>query len=59
MSVNKGNLKRYTYYDENKKHIAVLNKDYITMLLGVDEVVFEEPDTRHINTEYLCFDKTK
>lgn len=42
IAVTKNDLFRYTYYDDNHNLVAVLNKDKIKEILGVDEILLEE-----------------
>lgn len=42
ITIVKSDLFNYTYYDDNHKLIAILNKDKIREILGVDEILLEE-----------------
>ena len=44
---------KYVYYDSDHHRIAVLNKEYLCMLLGVDKILLEEPPKNGIDVNNM------
>lgn len=40
--INKSELFKYSFYEENGKYIVVLNKDNIKKMFNADDVIWEE-----------------
>lgn len=57
MYIDKKQLIKYSYYDEDK-HIYIINKNYLCVLLGADKVLFEEPNDRITQEQFQKLKET-